>query len=59
MQPFARFSHLLDSLAYGLGQWVIDNPVAAGAALCAVLFALIWWAFRVALAAHNVSRREW
>ena len=57
---------MLDRLIYRGGcyaescaRWVIDNPLWAFAALVVVLFAVILWAFRVSLRAHDVPRREW
>ena len=59
MAPFDRLTSLLDSCAYAVGQWVIDNPLAAFAALCAVLFVAILYVFKAALHASDVPRRQW
>ena len=59
VQPFARLSHLLETLAYGLGQWIVDNPLLAGAALVAAFFACILYVFRAALHDSDVPRRQW
>ena len=59
MAPFDRLTSLLDSCAYSVGQWVIDNPVLAGAALVAAFFLLILYVFRVALHDSDVPRRQW
>ena len=42
-----------------IGQWIVDNPLLAGAALVAAFFACILYVFRAALHDSDVPRRQW